>query len=277
MSRRSRDDRRLEGAAARLQRRAGGSLDVAIVLGSGLAEATLARIDGSAIPYKKLGAPETGTAGHPGIALTGMLGGARVVAFAGRAHLYRGATPHEVTYLVRLAAAAGAKTIVLTNAAGGLHPAYAAGDVMLVADHLNLTGASPIARDAPDPFVDMLDAYAPRLRALARERAGDERLREGVYAGVRGPQYETPAESAALRRLGADAVGMSTVLETIAARALGLEVLGISLITNAITSVIGAGAKVSHAEVLSASHAGGARVAEIIEATIAGLGVRDDP
>lgn len=265
MGRAAREIARLERAARRLQRRADGALDVAIVLGSGLAEAMLARLDGKPLAYAKLGAPATGTAGHPGVAMTGKIGATRVVAFAGRAHLYRGATPHDVTYLVRLAAAAGAKTIVLTNAAGGLNPDYAAGDVMLVTDHINLTGCSPIARDAADPFVDMIDAYAPRLRALAKARAGDERLREGVYAGVRGPQYETPAESAALRRLGADAVGMSTVLETIAARQLGLEVLGLSSITNVICAEGG----VTHEDVLAAARAGGARIADIVAATFA--------
>lgn len=172
-----------------------------------------------------------------------------------------------MTYLVRLAAAAGATTLILTNAAGGLNAAYATGDIMLVADHINLTGVSPIDSALGDPFVGMNDAYAPHLRTIVRERAGDDRLREGVYAGVRGPQYETPAESEALRRLGADAVGMSTVLETIAARALDVDVLGLSLITNA----IGAGEDVSHAAVLAESEASGERIARIIDATLRAL------
>ncbi|GAC1497264.1 MAG: hypothetical protein NVS1B2_18890 [Vulcanimicrobiaceae bacterium] len=173
-----------------------------------------------------------------------------------------------MTYLVRLAAATGAHTIVLTNAAGGLDAAYAAGDVMLVADHLNLTATSPIAGDDGEPFVDMRDAYAPALRALARRApphtSPPKPGREGVYAGVRGPQYETPAESEMLRRLGADAVGMSTVLETIAARRLRLEVLGLSLITN----VIGPNRNVSHADVLAASRDGSDRVARLIEGVL---------
>ncbi len=232
------------------------------MLGSGLAQAVLARIDGSDIAYGKLGAPDPGVAGHLGIARAGTWADRRVVAFAGRAHLYAGYSPREVTYLVRLSAATGARTIVLTNAAGGLNASFAAGDVMILSDHLNLTGESPIAHDDLDPFVNMRDAYAPHVRAIARTTTLDDgTLREGVYAGVRGPQYETPAESEMLRRLGADAVGMSTVLEAIAARRLGLSVLGLSLITN----VIAPERDVSHADVLAASTEGSERIAHVIE------------
>jgi len=237
------------------------------VLGSGLAAGVCARIDGSELAYAKLQAPKTGVEGHPGVAVVGSWSGKRVVAFAGRVHLYQGHTPWDVTYLVRAAAASGAKTIVLTNAAGGLNSAYAVGDIMLIADHMNLTGRSPIDGAHGDPFLNMAGAYAPHLRTLARERAGDEHLREGIYAGVSGPQYETPAEAEALRRLGADAIGMSTVLETIAARSLGLDVLGLSVITNAIAPQN----DVSHDDVLAASQSGGVRIAEIIEATLAAL------
>ena len=218
------------------------------------------------MPYHKLHAPAATIAGHPGVAYAGTWAGKRVAAFAGRAHLYEGHPVRAVVYFVRLAVASGAKTIVLTNAAGGLNAQYARGDVMLIADHLNLTGATPIETGQGNPFVNMVDAYAPRLRALAREGAGSSRLQEGVYAGVRGPQYESAAESEALRRLGADAVGMSTVLETIAARALGVDVLGLSLITN----VIGPAA-VSHAEVLAASQDGAERIAAVIEGVLAAL------
>jgi len=250
-----------------LQRRAGGPLDAAIVLGSGLSEGVRTRIVGVEVPYAKLHAPLTTVAGHPGFAYAGAWAGKRVAAFAGRAHLYEGYSAREVVYFVRLAVASGAKALVLTNAAGGLNAHYARGDVMLVTDHLNLTGATPIDPAHGDPFVNMVDAYSPRLRSLAREGSGATRMHEGVYAGVRGPQYETAAESEALRRLGADAVGMSTVLETIAARALGVEVLGISLITNA----IGPQTDVSHAEVLAASQAGAERVAAIVEGVLAAL------
>jgi purine-nucleoside phosphorylase len=259
--------KRLVAAAERLQRRAGGMLDAAIVLGSGLADGVLERIDGREIAYAKLYAPVLPLAGHPGIAVAGTWAGKRVAAFAGRAHLYQGYGVQAVTYFVRLAAASGAKTIVLTNAAGGLNPAFGKGDVMLISDHINLTGETAVERSRSDPFLNMTDAYAPHLRALAREHAGVVRPREGIYAGVRGPQYETPAESEALRRLGADAVGMSTVLETMMARSLGLEVLGLSLITN----VIDAQSEVSHDEVLAASRAGGSAVAGVIEGVLGAL------
>ena len=206
-------------------------------------------------------------AGHPGVATVGTWAGKRVVAFAGRAHLYQGHKAHGVAFFVRLAAAAGAKTIVLTNAAGALNAEYRRGDLMLIRDHINLTGESPIARDAEAPFVNMVDAYAPHLRLLARERSETTALREGVYAGMRGPQYETPAECEALRGMGADAVGMSTVLETIAARALGLEVLGISLITNVASPTT----EVSHEDVLAASQDGAERVAHLIESVLGAL------
>jgi purine-nucleoside phosphorylase len=248
-----------------VQRRAGGPIEVAIVLGSGLSDGVRARIDGVAIPYEKLHAPTTSLAGHPGVAFAGAWAGKRTLAFAGRAHLYQGHSAESVSYFVRLAAACGARTIVLTNAAGGLNPEYVRGDLMLIRDHINLTGATPLDGSLGDPFLNMRDAYAPHLRALAHATAGGATLREGVYAGVRGPQYETPAECEALRRLGADAVGMSTVLETIAARALGLDVLGISLITNATSP----DADVSHAEVLEASRAGGELVATTIERILA--------
>jgi purine-nucleoside phosphorylase len=157
---------------------------------------------------------------------------------------------------------------VLTNAAGGLNEAFARGDVMLISDHLNLTGATPLDPKRDEhPFLNMADAYAPHLRALAHAHSIDMTLRDGVYAGVRGPAYETPAESEALRRLGADAVGMSTVIEAIAARALGLDVLGISLITN----TLGPDDAVSHEAVLATAREGGDRVALLIESVLGSL------
>jgi purine-nucleoside phosphorylase len=172
-----------------------------------------------------------------------------------------------VTYFVRVAHAAGARTIVLTNAAGALNETYERGDVMLLRDHINFTGESPIAARAEQPFVNMVDAYAPHLRLLAREHAAGIALREGVYIGVRGPQYETPAECEAFRRLGADAVGMSTVLETIAARALGMDVLAFSLITNVASSI----ADLSHEDVLSVSEDGAGVLTRLLESVLAAL------
>ena len=219
------------------------------------------------MPYRKLeGAPQHSLAGHPGFARIGTWAGANVIAFAGRAHLYQGFSASEVTYFVRLAAALGARTLVLTNAAGGLNERFSPGDLMLISDQLNLTGAFAECSGSP-PFVDTVDAYNPRLRALARETAGSRKLHEGVYAGVRGPAFETPAEARALRLLGADAVGMSTVLETLAARALGLDVLGISLISN----LVGPARHVSHTEVLATSREASERLARAIDGFLRGL------
>ncbi|MFZ1125899.1 MAG: purine-nucleoside phosphorylase [Candidatus Baltobacteraceae bacterium] len=259
--------KKLAQAAARLQRRAGGAIEAAVVLGSGLSPAVRGRIDGVEVPYEKLHAPAALVDGHPGVAHAGTWCGKRVVAFAGRVHRYQGYSPEDVTYLVRLAAAAGAKTLVLTNAAGALNEEYAAGDLMLIADHLNLTGATPLDGSLGNPFLNMVDAYAPRLRALAREASDGVPLREGVYAGLPGPAFETPAEALALRRLGADAAGMSTVLETIAARALGLEVLGVSAITN----VIGPAHHPSSQDVLAVAERCSEPLARLIGAVVAGL------
>jgi purine-nucleoside phosphorylase len=261
-------NKKLKDATQRVVRRAGGRIDVGIVLGSGLSEAVSARIEGSEIPYDKLeGAPLSRLPGHPGVAHVGMWGERRVIAFAGRAHLYQGKTPDEVTYFVRLAANAGARTVILTNAAGGLNPNFVRGDLMLIADHINWTGATAISPDDPQPFLNMVDAYSPRLRSLAHVHAGDRALREGVYAGLRGPAYETLAEAEALRRLGADAVGMSTVLETMAALKMGIEVLGISLISN----VIGPAQAPSHEEVLETSRSNAERIASLIEGILGAI------
>jgi purine-nucleoside phosphorylase len=238
------------------------------VLGSGLSEAFEGRMDFEAIPYERLhGSPHAVLAGHPGRALIGSWSGKRVALFAGRVHLYQGFSANDVTYFVRLAAMAAARTLVVTNAAGGLDPVLRAGDLMLITDQINLTGASPFFERNEGPFVDMFEAYAPRLRALTRSLSGGDELTEGVYAGVRGPSFETRAEAAALRTLGAHAVGMSTVLETIAARALGLEVLGFSLIANPVGIV----APLSHAVVLEAARRCADRLARLVEGVAAAL------
>lgn len=267
--------KRIRAAADYLREKAGGDLDCAIVLGSGFGAVLRDRIDGTTVAYKKIeGMPLPGVAGHAGEAHVGTLHGRRVVAFSGRFHLYEGRPTDEVIYPVMVAAHAGAKTFVLTNAAGGVNPDYRAGDLMLLGDHLNLTGTSPLigadmlpGQDAR--FIDMVDAYAPRLRELARHLATEYgiTLHEGVYAGLVGPAYETPAEARYLRTIGADAVGMSTVLETIAARALGRNVVGFSLITN----VHGTGAPTSHEEVLDAAVRSAGDVAKLVEAIVANV------
>jgi purine-nucleoside phosphorylase len=211
--------------------------------------------------------------GHAGEALIGELHGRRVIAFSGRFHLYEGRSPLEVTYPVALAAAAGARTIILTNAAGAVNTDYHPGDLMLLTDQINLTGANPLTGPHPpfgikDRFVDMVEAYAGQLRDLARHMASEYEIvmQNGVYAGLAGPAYETPAEARYLRTIGADAVGMSTVLETIVARALGCQVVAFSLITN-----VHNGAKTSHLDVLAAAARGAVSVARLIEGIVANL------
>jgi len=219
----------------RLRDFAGGKIDVAIILGSGLSKALDSKVKLSRLSYSKFDEmPRASLKGHSGEVLAGTWNGKFVAAFAGRVHMYQGFSVQDVTYTVRLAHAVGASTLIVTNAAGALNPAFTQSDLMLITDHLNLSGANPLTgQKSKNPFVDMADAYAPHLRQLAKQAAGGPgTLREGVYASVPGPTYETPAEARFLRILGADAVGMSTVLEVIQARALGMFVLGFSSITN---------------------------------------------
>jgi purine-nucleoside phosphorylase len=257
-----------------LRERAGGDIACTIVLGSGLARALRGIDTLTPVGYDALGGlPAPSALGHVGEALVGTFGGKRIVAFCGRYHLYEGRTPQEVVSLVELGMAAGAGTLVVTNAAGGLTRTFEAGDVMVLRDQLNLTGASPLAMPGLPPgvtdrFTNMSDAYADDLRDVARvagERAG-LRMREGVYAGLPGPAYETPAEVAMLRLLGADAVGMSTVLETIAARARGCRVLGLSLITN-----VHDGAPTTSGEVMIEADRAAKRFAAMLATVVAEL------
>lgn len=266
IDRRSPSEKLLSRDASTLIDAVDGEFELAIVLGSGLFDALKDVFSFRMIPYDLLlGMPIAPIAGQGHNALLGTWHGKRVVAFSGRVHLYQGFSAHQVTVGIRLAHAAGAKTLVLTNAAGALNPQYRAGDIMMISDHLNLTGSNPlVAIGSDNPFVAMNDAYAARLRECVRSVAKPEhRLHEGVYAGLLGPTYETPAESAYLRTIGADAVGMSTVLETIAARAKGMEVLGFSVITNA------AGASTSHEEVTASGRESGRRLATLLDAVIA--------
>lgn len=207
---------------------------VAIALGSGLGGTAGALVGGSPIPYSEIdGMPSASVAGHEGALYSDELDGVPVLQFSGRVHLYEGHDPNTVTAWVRLAVEAGCDTIVLTNAAGGLHPNMEVGAPYLIADQLNLTGKSPLTgpHDGRGPrFPSMVDLYDPSLRELAREI--DPALEDGIYAGLTGPAYETPAEVKMLIALGADLVGMSTVLEAMMARYLGARVLGLSVVTN---------------------------------------------
>lgn len=214
--------------------------DVAIILGTGLGRLA-DRIDREAeVGYDRLPHfPLSTVESHDGRLLFGTLGGKRVVAMQGRFHVYEGYTQQQIVFPVRVMQSLGARTLVVSNACGGMDPLWAPGDLMLIADHINLLGGSPLVgpndeRIGPR-FPDMSRAYDPALRGLARDAARDLKivLREGVYVAVSGPNLETPAEYRFLRTIGADVVGMSTVPEVIAAVHMGMRVLGISIITDA--------------------------------------------
>lgn len=255
------DPETLARAAAQViaQRSGVAEHDVAIVLGSGWAPAAAALGSPSAVlPMAELPGFTPPTAvGHSGQVCSVPVGAHRVLVLAGRLHPYEGYELRHVVHPVRAACAAGARIIVLTNAAGALRDDLEVGQPVLISDHLNLTARSPLV--GPH-FVDLVDAYARRLRTLARET--DPTLTEGVYAGLPGPHFETPAEIRMLRLLGADLVGMSTVHETIAARAAGAEVLGVSLVTNLAAGI--SGQPLSHTEVLAVGAASAARMGSLL-------------
>lgn len=217
-----------------------GGAQVGLVLGSGLgAFGDALAAGGDALPYGEIpGFPTSAVAGHKGRLVAGDLGGVRVVVLQGRVHAYEGWAPDDIVFGVRTLALLGVRAVVLTNAAGGLNPAFSPGDLMVLSDHLNLMGWNPLTGPNDERlgprFPDMTAAYDPALAdaiGAAGERLG-QTLRRGVYAGLPGPSYETPAEIRMLRTLGADAVGMSTVPECIALRHMGVAVAGISCITN---------------------------------------------
>jgi purine-nucleoside phosphorylase len=251
--------------------------EVGIVLGSGLGGLADDLEDPVAIPFDALpGWPAATAPGHVGRLLLGRLAGRPVVMLQGRLHLYEGNVPGLVVQPVLLFHQLGARIVVLTNAAGGLDPSFGPGTLMVMRDHINLTGRSPLmGRNADElgpRFPDMTDAWSPRLRAAlhaAGEREGVT-LAEGIYVGLTGPTYETPAEVRMLAGLGGHAVGMSTVLECIAARWIGLEVCGVSLVTNAGAGYTGA--PLTHEEVLEAGATAGPRLARVIRRFVADLG-----
>jgi len=232
--------------------------DVALVLGSGWAPALdlLGEASAEVLVTDLPGFLAPAVEGHAGRVRSLEVGGVRVLAFLGRTHLYEGRGVEAVVHGVRVAAASGCRTVVLTNAAGGLRAGMAVGDPVLISDHLNLTWHSPLLGAR---FVDLTDLYSPRLRQLVREI--DPSIAEGVYAMFPGPQYETPAEVRMAGVLGADLVGMSTVLEAVAARAEGCTVLGISLVTNL---AAGLGPPLEHEEVLAAGQAAAARMGGLL-------------
>jgi purine-nucleoside phosphorylase len=249
---------------------------IAIVLGSGLGGLADEVENPVAIPFAELpGWPAATAPGHAGRLLLGRLSDTPVVLLQGRFHLYEGHDAGLVVQPVLLFRQLGARLVVLTNAAGGVNPDYRPGTLMVIADHLNLTGRTPLlGRNADElgpRFPDLTDVWTPahRRRLHAAADAEGIELAEGVYAGLLGPSYETPAEVRMLRTMGADAVGMSTVLEAVAARWAGLEVCGVSLVTNAGAGY--SGQPLTHAEVLEAGAVAGPRLARVLRRFVAEL------
>jgi purine-nucleoside phosphorylase len=240
--------------------------DVALVLGSGWVPAvdligeTRADLAVTDLPHF----PPPAVAGHAGRIRSVQAGDRRALVFLGRTHYYEGRGVEAVVHGVRTAAAAGCRVVVLTNGCGGLNPSWTPGTPVLISDHINLTGASPL-RGAT--FIDLTDLYSSRLRALCQEI--EPGLAEGVYAQFRGPQYETPAEVRMAGIMGADLVGMSTALEAIAAREAGLEILGLSLVTNLAAGMTGE--PLNHEEVLEAGKAAAERMGRLLAQVVASL------
>lgn len=233
---------------------------IGIVLGSGLGVLADEVQADREVGYAEAGLAASTVPGHEGKFLLGKIGGNEVILMKGRIHLYEGHGANDVTAGVRWMAAQGITSLILTNAAGSLNRDFPPGEWMMLSDHLNLTGTSPLSGA---DFIDMSGAYDAAWRGDFMEAARESgmRLHEGVYAGLRGPQYETPAEVRMLRTLGADAVGMSTVLETIQARALGLRVAGFSCLTN---WAAGMQETLSHGEVLETGKAAGRAMAGLL-------------
>jgi purine-nucleoside phosphorylase len=267
---------RLDALEAAVRARSPLVPEVGIVLGSGLSGLADDLEDAVSIPFDELpGWPAATAPGHVGRLLLGHLGGRPVVMLQGRFHLYEGNAPGLVIQPVLLFGRLGAKVVVLTNAAGGLDPSFGPGTLMVISDHINLTGLNPlIGRNADsigERFTDLTDAWSARLRQRLHAAGAAEgvELAEGIYVGLTGPNYETPAEVRMLAGLGGHAVGMSTVMEAIAARWAGLEVCGFSLVTNAGAGYTGE--PLTHEEVLAAGAEAGPRLGRVIRRFVADL------
>lgn len=245
----------LHEAAEYIRAKSGIRPEIGLILGSGLGILADLIQDGISIPYQEIPHfPVSTVEGHEGELLLGTIEGRAVVMMKGRFHMYEGYSPQLTAFPVRVMKQLGIQSLLVTNAAGGINTSYQPGDMMVISDHLNLTGQNPLV--GPNDaglgvrFPDMSEAYSRRLREIAKQTATQQgfSLQEGVYAGLLGPNYETPAEIVMLRTLGADAVGMSTVSEVIVARHAGIEVLGFSCITNMAAGILDQ--PLSHDEVM---------------------------
>lgn len=262
-------------AARELLRRTGDDhYDALVVLGTGLAP--VAQLLGGEDPSVDLTGlpwfPRFTGVGHQSSAWAVTIGGTRVLVMAGRLHLYEGCTPAETVHPIRTAIAAGCHTVLLTCSAGAVHAGLSVGQLVAVRDHLNMTGTSPLTAMPPghpagSPFVDLVDMWSPSLRATAS--SVDPSIVEGVYAQMPGPQFETPAEIAMLRTLGADLVGMSTVPEALAARHLGAQLLGVAIVTNLAAGVAPGAVPIDH--VTTEAGAASERVAALVRGVLAAL------
>lgn len=268
-------------AVSRLRARTALRPRLAVVLGSGFHQVLTELAVDASIPYRRLpGFARPTVLGHAGELLIGRLGGTEVMVLSGRAHYYEGFPLDLVTYPVRVLAACGIRDLLLTNAAGGIRRGWRPGDFMALSDHINLLGANPLRGEPPaglDRFVDLTGVYDQRLRTLLRRAAREcgLRLKSGVYLAVAGPSFETPAEIRAFARLGADAVGMSTVPEAIVARQCGLRVAGLSCITN-----LAAGRSehpLSHGEVLDTARRVQGQAAGLLRRFAELYGAEDPP
>jgi len=258
-----------------LQRLRDHRAETAIILGSGLNSLVVDPAKDQIVPYTEFSEiPKPSVPGHLGRFVLGNAEKTKIIFAQGRVHLYEGHSAPDVTSIVRVLAEAGIKQLIVTNAAGALNPKFKPGDWMMITDHINLTGTSPLVGDvvaaavSGGRFVDLTEAYSPGLSEKFRNAARKINivLHEGVYAGGIGPQYETPAEVRMLQKLGADAVGMSTVLEVIQARALGLEVAGFSCLTNLAAGL--SKEKLSHEDVLEGGKKAAADFAQLLKAAL---------
>jgi purine-nucleoside phosphorylase len=247
---------------------------IAVILGSGLGRLAKEVEDASRIPYADIPGFERSTApGHAGELVVGRLSGKDVAVMSGRLHYYEGYDIAAIGFPVRVLHAFGVRTMIITNACGGLNPAFKTGDLMVISDHINFMGANPLRGpndDALGPrFPDMVGTYTDELRTLAHEV--DRDLREGIYVAVAGPNYETPAELRMMRGFGADAVGMSTVPEVLVARHLGMRILAVATVTDMATGIPGQIEHVIAEAVLAVANRAGARLAELVKGVIAKL------
>jgi purine-nucleoside phosphorylase len=262
----------LDDALAAIRSRDPRVPDVALILGSGLGAMADDLGDAVAIPFGEIpGFPQAAVAGHRGRLVIGSMEGVTVAALQGRFHLYEGYDAATVALPTRVMLGLGARTLIVTNAAGGINRTFRAGDLMLIDDHINLMGRNPLTgpvQQGDTRFPDMSRPYDPELQALAEEVALSEGIRvvRGVYAAVLGPSYETPAEVRMIERLGGDVVGMSTVPEVIVARASGARVLGISLVSNAAAGL--SAVPLSHEEVVDAGREAEGRFTRLVRGVV---------